>query len=292
MKITIVIPNWNGKELLKNCLSSLKIQSFKDFEILVVDNGSTDGSVKFIKKTYPRVRIIRFNRNYGFAQAINEGIKKSRSKYIALLNNDAEVHKNYLKNLVEILDKKPDICAVTPLIVKFSNPNIVESAGDIVNVLGQVFHRGYGEPTSKWNIPGRVFLISAGAGLYQRKTFEKIGFFNEGFFAYGEDSDWCLRAQFAGVEFWYEPTAIVYHRHKATSLKILHYLEYLQFRNAYLFILRCFPLKTMLKRGRLFGIVLTNINTFFYLLFRGFILEAIRAELWLIFNLPCILREN
>jgi len=286
--VSVVIPNYNGRELINICLASLYKQGVAPDEIIVVDNGSNDGSRELIKRKYSEVRIISFSKNQGFSKAVNVGVKKARYDKIFILNNDTELARDCLEYLLEDLKKKPNISAIVPRILLPDKK--IDSAGGFINELGQAFHRREKEISK--NRFEEVFLITGAAVLCRRNIFEKVGFFEEKFFAYGEDVDWSFRAQLKGCEFKCDHRAIVYHRHKATSLREPRYLEYLQFRNAYLFILRCLPFKTMLKRGRLFGIILTNINTFFYLLLQGFISEAVKAELWLFFNLPWIFRER
>lgn len=286
--VTVVIPNYNGRELVDGCLASLYKQKVRPNEIIVVDNGSKDGSKKLIERKYPSVQIISLPKNQGFSKAVNIGIKNADFDKLFILNNDTKVKSSCLKFLLEHLRKRPRLCVVVPKIL-LSNGKI-DSVGSFINELGQAFHRREKE-IGKTQFE-EVFLVTGAAVLCRKNIFEKVGFFEEKFFAYGEDVDWSFRAQLKGCKFLCDHRAIVYHRHKGTSSKEPRHLEYLQFRNAYLFILRCLPFITILKRGRLFGIVFTNINTFFHLLFRGFLLEAARAELWLVFNLPWIFRER
>lgn len=286
--ISVVIPNYNGRKLIKACLDSLSKQEVIPAEIIVVDNGSKDGSKKFIKTKYPEVRLISFSKNQGFSKAINVGIKNASFDKVFILNNDTKLTPGCLKFLLNDLNKDSELCAIVPKIL-LSNGNI-DSIGGYINELGQAFNRQEIKPKKKQL--EEVFLITGAAVLCRKSTFGKIGLFEEKFFAYGEDVDWSFRAQLKGCKFLCDHRAIVYHKHKATGSRKPHYLEYLQFRNAYLFILRCFPLGTMFKRGRFLGIIFTNINTFFYLLLRGFMLEAVKAELWLVFNLHWIIKER
>jgi GT2 family glycosyltransferase len=293
IKLSVIIPNWNGKILLQDCLRSLARQSFKDFEIIVVDNGSTDGSIEFLQSKYPYVKIIKFGENLGFAKAVNKGIKTSKSKYILLLNNDTKVNRHCLKLLVDMLERRRDICAVVPKVVWFFDSSIIDSAGDVMNTVGQAFHRGWREKSSKWNIPEEVFLCTAGASLYRKKAFSKIGLFDESFFIYGEDVDWCLRAQLAGCKFWYEPKAIVYHYHKATTGEHMpRFFEYLHFRNMALTIIKNFPWQLFLKRWRIITIPLVHFNTILYMAFHGLWKEALLADFWIITHLPQILKKR
>lgn len=286
-KLTVVIPTYNGRELVDSCLISLYKQEVIPGEIIIVDNNSNDKTKDLIREKYPKVRLIPFSLNQGFARAVNAGIKDAKYNKVFILNNDTILEKKCLKYLLESLEKDSGLSAAVPLI--FLPNGKIDSSGTFINELGQAFHdrKRVGKAQKK-----KVFLITGAAVLIRKNIFEKTGLFEEKFFAYGEDVDWSFRAQLAGCRFICDQRAVVYHKHKATSSKNPHFLEYLQFRNAYLFIMRCFPLKTLLRKGRFFGMFLTNVNTFFYLLFKGFILEAIKAELWLLFNLPWILRER
>ncbi|HUW21965.1 MAG TPA: glycosyltransferase family 2 protein [Candidatus Bathyarchaeia archaeon] len=290
--VTVIIPNWNGEQLLDNCLKSLMDQWFQDFNIIVVDNGSIDGSLRLINSRYPTVRTIVNRNNLGFAKAVNQGISVSRSKYIILLNNDTVVEKNFIQTLVESIRRSNKICAVAAKILNYNNPNIIDSAGDVINSVGQAFHRGNGDDTSKWNIREKVFLITACASIYKANCFKKIGLFDEDFFAYGEDVDWCLRAQLIGCEFWFEPKAIVFHHNKATSKRISRSVEYLQFRNMTFSIIKNFPIGLLLKRWRFITIPMVHLNTLLYMSMRGFWKEAFMADIWLLKNAKKIIAKR
>ncbi len=112
MTVSIIIPNWNGKDLLADCLGSLNKQTFKDFEIILVDNGSSDDSIEYISNHFPKTKVIKLDKNYGFAKAINSGVKNSMAKYVVFLNNDTEVDKSWLENLVKCAEKHKDTISV------------------------------------------------------------------------------------------------------------------------------------------------------------------------------------
>ena len=131
MKVSVIIPSWNGKELLAVSLRSLAKQTFKDFEVIVVDNGSTDETVSFTKNQFPKIKVVQLAKNYGFAKAVNEGIKQSRSKYLFLLNNDTRVDRNCLKYLVEAADKQRGYGMVAAKMLNFNNPRVIDGAGDL-----------------------------------------------------------------------------------------------------------------------------------------------------------------
>lgn len=292
MKLTVVVITWNKKDLLRNCLKSLDRQTYKNFQIIVVDNGSKDKTLEFIRKYYPKVRTISLKRNLGFSIAANEGIKASNSEYIILLNNDTVVDKNFVKYLFESLDNNRKYCGCTAKIIDYSNKNILASAGDMMNDVGQSFSRGLGDRIDKFNEAEEVFFITGGASIFRKKVFEEIGFFDEDYFIYGEDSDWCFRAQLFGYKFYFEPKAVVYHHCKASSKIFSKTIDYFHFRNMTLTILKNFPLRLFLKRWRFITIPLVHLNTFFYMMIKGNLKEAIRADFWIITHLVQIMKKR
>lgn len=293
VKASVIIPNWNGEKLLKICLPSLKKQTFKQFEVIVVDNGSTDGSVDYIKKYFPEVKLIELKSNSGFAAAVNLGIKICVGEYIILINNDTEVEKDCLKFLVKAADSKKDIGMIAAKMLKFDNPKIIDSAGDWIDKVGHANNTGQGrEDGPEFNKPGYSFLVTGGGGLFKREVFETIGFFDENYFAYMEDVDFCLRAQMKGFKGWYEPRAVIRHIHKATSNRNVPFTEYLQFRNMTQTIIKDFPSKLLFKNFNLLMIILVNLNTILYFFKQGLWKEALKAETYIIYHLPRLLKER
>ena len=293
VKLSVIIPNWNGKHLLKICLPSLKKQTFKDFEVVIVDNGSKDGSIEYIEKYFPAVKLVKLENNIGFAPAVNLGLKICVGEMMVLLNNDTEVDKNCLKNLVTAAEKKKDIGFIAAKILNFNNRKLIDSAGDYIDAVGHADNFGRGEKDSeKFNSSGPLFLATAGGSLFKREVFEKIGFFDHEYFAYMEDVDFCLRAQLAGIKGWYEPKAVIYHIHKATSSKNPGFTEYLQYRNMTLTILKNFPKELFLKDLNWLKAILVNINTIRYLASIGYFKEAIKAEWYVLKNLGNVLKKR
>lgn len=291
MVASVIIPNWNGKHLLKTCLSSLQKQSFKDLEVIVVDNGSSDGSIDYIKKYFPDVKLVQLDKNHGFAYAINRGIEKSKSKYIVLINNDTETDKNCIQNLINAANDKKDVGFIAAKMLQFHNRGTIDSAGDYIDNVGHANNIGLGQKDGpEFEIAGPVFLVTGGGGLFSREVFDKVGIFDEDYFAYFEDVDLCLRAQMQGFKGWYEPKAVIYHIHKATSSKNKAFLEYLQFRNMMQTIIKDFPAK-LLKNNWLM-IVLVNLNTVRYLATRGHIWQALKAEGWILLHLLKLLQKR
>lgn len=217
MKVTVIIPNYNGIEYLKECLKSLENQSFKDFSVLIVDNCSTDGSIEYVKEKYPDIRLLEMDKNYGFSVAVNRGIRESRTPYVILLNNDTVVHKDYIKELYSHISSSPKIFSVSSKMISYHNREMMDDAGDMYSVIGWAFQRGIAQPVEDYDKPCRVFSACAGAAIYRREVFKKIGLFDEMHFAYLEDIDVGYRARIEGYYNEYCPTALVYHIGSATS---------------------------------------------------------------------------
>lgn len=290
---SVIIPNWNGKDLLENCLSSLYRQSFKDFEIILIDNGSSDESLKYVVEHYPQVRIIKLNRNYGFARAINEGVKNSLSEYVVFLNNDTSVNKDWLKNLIQCADLHPEVISVNPKLLNFQSKKIIDGVGILINEVGQAKSIGWQEEDlGQYNKEQYIFGATGGASLFRRLDFIKVGMFDEKYFMYSEEVDFAFRAQFLGFKSIYCPKAFVYHKHKSTAKKTPQHIEYWQFKNMTQTIIKDFPTVIILKKWRWLKIILVHLNTIFYQLKNGFWWPPFMADLWIFFHLIQLLRER
>jgi GT2 family glycosyltransferase len=232
-EVSVVIPNWNGKDSLKACLDSLLIQSLKP-TIIVVENGSTDGSNKFLADTYPDIVVLEQQRNLGFAGGVNVGIRyaiENNHQFVALFNNDAVADKAWLKNLhQELLDNSHSGIA-TCKFMDIENKHI-DSTGDLYTIWGLPYPRGRGEEVSnQYDEQTDIFAASGGASLYRVKMLQEIGLFDEDFFAYYEDVDLSFRAQLAGWKISYVPSSIAYHQIGATSSKIKGFTTYQTMKN-------------------------------------------------------------
>ena len=254
-KVSVIIVNYNGKNLVRGCLEALKKQSLADFETVIVDNASLDGSVYEIKKILEgtsiasRVTVIPVDRNLGFAGGNIEGLKYAQGEYIALLNNDTEPDERWLEELVKAMDANPaiGICA-SKMIMHGSD--IIDSAGVVFSTALKGFGAGEGRKSFLYNERRYVFGACGGAALYRRKMVEEIGFFDEDFFLIHEDIDLNFRAQLNGWKTLYVPTAIVYHRVRSSIVHMsdmavyytLRNSEFVRMKNIPLTIFtRCFP---------------------------------------------------
>ena len=215
MKVTVIIPNYNGLKFMEPCFAALKEQTFKDYALLVVDNGSTDGSVEWLKEH--QVPSIFLPENTGFSGAVNVGIRAAKTPYVILLNNDTEPQPMYIEELVRTIERSEKIFSVSSRMIQLYQKDKMDDAGDMYTVLGWAFQRGVGRPVKRYGRPCRVFSACAGAAIYRRKVFEEIGLFDELHFAYLEDLDIGYRARLAGYDNVYCPGAVVYHVGSGTS---------------------------------------------------------------------------
>lgn len=291
--VSVIIPNWNGKALLKDCLRSLAKQSFKNFEIILVDNGSEDNSVEYVKRFFPKVQIIKLSKNYGFARAINEGVKASNAEYVVFLNNDTSADKNWLLELVKCVDSHPKVISVNSKLLNFYDRKKIDGVGIEINEVGQAKSIGWNAiDQGQFEKEDYIFGATGGASLFRRADFIKVGMFDESYFMYSEEVDFAFRAQFLGYESIYCPKAVVYHKHKATAKKLLHHVEYWQFRNMKQTIIKDFPTGILLKKWRWIKIILVHLNTIFYQLKNGYLWPPMLAQIWLLINMPKLLWQR
>jgi GT2 family glycosyltransferase len=241
-RVTVVIPNWNGKRFLSTCLASLRRQSFEDFETILVDNGSTDDSVAFVSGNFPEVRVLPLSENGGFSVAANAGIKGSRTEYVALLNNDTEADPDWLGALIRAADSYPEAGSFASKLVDFNDRRILDGAGDVLRRSGLPYRLGHGEPDrGQYAETAFVFGACAGAALYRRSMLDEIGLFDEDFFANCEDGDLSFRAQLAGYRSLYVPESVVYHMGSATFGKRSPTVTRLGTRNSLCMLVKNLP---------------------------------------------------
>jgi GT2 family glycosyltransferase len=216
-RVTVVVPNWNGERFLLTCLGSLRRQSFTDFETILVDNGSTDGSVAFAGRNFPEVRVLPLPENRGFSAAVNVGIRSSDAEYVALLNNDTETDPRWLEALVEGASAYSEAGFFASKLVDFDDRRVLDGAGDVLRRSGLPYRLGHGEPDrGQYDGVTYVFGACAGAAMYRRSMLEDVGLFDEDFFANCEDGDLSFRAQLAGYRCLFVPGSVVYHMGSAT----------------------------------------------------------------------------
>ncbi len=217
MKVTVVIPNYNGQKFIKPCLDSLRLQNYKDFEVLVIDNASSDGSYEYIKDNYKEVKLVRLKQNYGFSAAVNKGISMSGTPYVILLNNDTESDPDFVGELVKAIEQSDDIFSVSSKMINYNDRTLMDDAGDLYSIMGWGFQQGVGQNTQNYTKDREVFSACAGAAIYRKSIFDKIGMFDLKHFAYLEDMDVGYRARIHGYRNTFCASALVYHVGSGTS---------------------------------------------------------------------------
>lgn len=214
IRSTVVIPNYNGMQYIEDCLASLEGEPAV---VILVDNGSTDGSRELVEDKFPDVRIIALEQNQGFCRAVNLGVEASETTYVILLNNDTRVEKGFVRALERALERDKRICAGSAQMVNLRHPEQIDDAGDYYCALGWAFAAGKDKPREGYRRPREIFSACGGACIYRREVYLQIGMLDENHFAYLEDVDLGYRARLFGYRSLYVPEAVVYHAGSASS---------------------------------------------------------------------------
>lgn len=255
--VSIIIPNWNGRHHLQACLSSLRYQTFTDFEVILVDNNSNDGSQEFVNDNFPEVRLIALDRNLGFTGGCNAGYEAANGEYIILLNNDTETEPGWLAALVDAFDRYPEAGILASKIMLFDRRDHFHSAGDYYEVDGIPGNRGvWQSDQGQFDQEQEVFSACGAAAAYRRTLLEDIGFLDDDFFFSCEDVDMGWRAHLAGWRVIYIPTAVIYHKLKATGGSVTG--SYYDGRNFLYLIWKNYP--SSLLRRHIFRILWAQIG--------------------------------
>jgi GT2 family glycosyltransferase len=264
-RISIIVVNWNGKALLSDCLGPLLRQQGAACELILVDNGSSDGSVDWVREKFPHIQIVQLSSNQGFTGGNLAGLEAARGEFIALLNNDTRADERCLSELLlpMIRDSRIGISAAKLLL---DGTEVINSAGIGLTTAAVGFDRGYGEDRCLYDIPEHVFGACAAGVLYRRAMLEEIGFLDNDFFLYGEDVDLSFRAQIAGWKCVYVPTALVYHKLNTTARKLSDVHVYYHTRNLEFIWLKNMPTKLMVRY--LHHKMLQEVGAFCYLCLR------------------------
>ncbi len=292
-QIDVIIPNWNGQQWLGSCLESLQNQTFRDFQIIVVDNGSSDGSAEFVRTNFPDVQLIALPTNTGFTGGINAGIRAGSAKYVCWFNNDAEAAPDFLAQLLEALQvREADGFGMAAARVSFyAQSDVINSAGGFVGPDGVGRDRGYRQTDGPaFDQAGEIFGPAGVAALYRREIFDKIGLLDDDFFLYSEEIDFNYRAQLAGYRCWYAPTARVLHRGSATTRRISTKATRLASRNGLLSIIKNIPSPLIFKL--LPWIMVGQLYQLFLFARQGNFVPALQGKLDVIKLLPATLAKR
>jgi len=239
--ITVVVVTLNNLHLLRNCLNSIYAQDYGAIEIVVVDNGSDEDVRGMLTKQFPEVRMVRLDKNYGFAGGNNRGIEVAQGKYIALINNDAVASPQWISSLVATAESDSTIGAAASIIIDGNQPEVLDSCGVGIALDGMSRQAMRGMPAPRWTQPREVLVFSGCACLLRMEALNEVGFFDEDFFAYCEDTDLGLRVRRAGWKIVVAPEAYAHHHYSLTggkySLQKVYWVE----RNHFWVAIKNFP---------------------------------------------------
>jgi len=247
--LSIIIPHFNGKHHLDDCFQSLRAQSFTDFEIILADNGSTDGTQAYVRQHYSEVRLLELGENRGFTGACNAGYAAAAGDIIILLNNDTAADPNWLREIDAAFALHPGAGAVASKMLLFDRRDHLHTAGDFYRVDGIPGNRGvWQKDVGQYNQVETVFGACGGSSAYRRAMLEEIGFLDGDFFFSCEDVDLAWRANLAGWRVLYVPTAVVYHKLKATGGSVVG--SYYDGRNFLYLIWKNYPTSLLRQHWR------------------------------------------
>jgi GT2 family glycosyltransferase len=245
--VTVIVLNWNGADLLGDCLGSVNNQDFRDFEAIVVDNGSMDGSAELVERDFPAFRLIRLPENTGFCHGNNVGMRAATGELIVLLNNDAELAPDFLTRLVDAAGMEPDVGMFATRILMHDRRNVFDSTGLLVYPDGICRSRGWLEKdVGQYDAADEVLGPNGCAAAYRRAMIDDVGLFDERYFAYLEDLDLAFRGQLRGWRCRYVPDAVCYHKKSITSGYHSAFKAFLVERNRIWNAIKLFPLRLLL----------------------------------------------
>lgn len=251
LTVSVVVPNWNGRKYLPVILKSLQRQTLRDFEIIITDNGSTDDSVAYLRKHWPEATLIEIGKNTGFTGGSNRGIEAATGEFVALLNNDLELKRDWLKVAVETLRRYPKAGSTGGKLLNYYKRNIFDGTGEIVSWYGEFLKRGtLAKDTGQYDRAEWVFGVNAAAIMYRKRMLDEIGLFDELLFTVAEDTDLDFRAQLAGYTARYEPRLMAYHMVSSTGkTNPGTFFQYYVHRNRCLVILKDYPLRQLFTKA-------------------------------------------
>lgn len=297
--VTIIIVNWNGKAVLRRCLASLAKQTYRRTEIIVFDNHSTDGSAGVVRKSFPMVNVIAHTENAGFAAGNNMAVKHARGEYVLLLNSDTIVTDDFLQPLVSVLETDPDAAVVQPLLLYKGNPlysdGSINSAGTFFTPTGFLYYPFYAKPAKRLKLKQMNMFSANGACMLVRKSvIDEIGLFDDDFFAYYEETDFCHRVLLTGGSIVFEPRSIVYHQGSATSGSLPgSFVLFHSYKNRINSFLKNLGVTRLIMTFSIHALAIISLAMYYAL--RGRITAAwaiMRAVLWNIVKLPITIRKR
>ncbi len=290
-KISVIVVNWNGLEFLEACLSSLRKQTLRDFETILVDNGSTDGSVKYVRENFPEVRLMELNQNLGFAGGNNAGYQAASGEWIVLLNNDTQADAKWLEEINKAAEGNPGAGAIASKMLYFDQRNRIDNCGFSVTRAGTTIDLGRDEADGlAWSKSRKVFGPCGGAAAYRREMLRSVGFLDTELFIVYEDVDLAFRMQLNGYACVLAPQAIVYHRYRRTLGRNPARQVYFSQRNIELVYFKNMPVALMLRY--LPARMLYQAGSALYFFRQGAGIAFVKAKLAALWHLPSILRKR
>lgn len=294
--VSLIVLNYNGEAVILDCLRAIDAQTFKDFELIIVDNNSNDSSIDLIegfkRHSTLRLKTDYLKENVGFSGGNLEGLKYAGGQYIALLNNDTEVDKYWLEELVKAMDEHPEVGICASKMIVYGR-DVIDSAGDGYTISLKGFKRGEGESIERLRLNQQeyVFGACAGAALYRRYMLNEIGFLDKDFFLIDEDTDLNFRAQLSGWKVLYVPTAIVYHKVRSSIGHMSDMAVYYGLRNSEFVKIKNVPLSVFLKCLPEF--IIGTITEFIYFIIKHRRLRLyFKAKMDVLQMLPKMLRKR
>lgn len=249
-RASIIIPHYNGKHHLETCFTALRRQTCADFEVLLVDNGSTDGTQAYTQAAFPEVRLLELGKNYGFTGACNAGFAAATSPILILLNNDTEADPHWLANILDAFERHPEVGSIASRMMLFDRRDHFHTAGDFVRLDGTPGNRGvWQKDEGQYDREEYVFSACGGAAAYRREVLEQVGTLDDRYFFSCEDVDLGWRINLAGWRVLYVPAAIVYHKLKATGGNVTG--SYYDGRNFIYLIIKNMPSSLLRRHMRL-----------------------------------------
>ncbi|MCL5432854.1 MAG: glycosyltransferase family 2 protein [Patescibacteria group bacterium] len=296
-KVSVIIVNWNNINNLKECLYSLKKIKYKNIEIIIVDNGSKDGTLEYLakeKKSNGNLIVIRNKKNLGFAEGNNIGYSLSTGEYILFLNNDTIVDDNFLGPLVEKLHN-PSIGGVQPKILSYPRKDIIDSIGSYLLNSGFLYHFGHNKPDAKkYNRGAEIFSMKGACMLLKKDVIEKVGLFDKNYFAYFEETDLCHRVWLSGSKIYYVSHSVIYHKGGETAKELdVSFIQFHSYKNRIWTYLKNLEIKTIIKIIPV-HILFCEVITILYIFTLKFSLAFAvqKAIVWNLFNIDRLLIER
>jgi len=291
VKISAIVLNWNGRQFLPECLDSLAAQTLRDFEVVLVDNGSADGSTQLVLDNYPWVNLVELPENIGFAAGNNRGLEVAAGEFIVALNNDTRVEPNFLAELLVAAQASPQAGMVAAKMLNYFEPGRIDAVALKIGVNGLGYNIGYGErDAGQYDGNTKAFGPCGGAALYRRAMIGEVGFFDPDFFAYYEDFDLAWRGRLAGWGCVSAPRAVVYHVHSATSGEWSPFKVYHTHRNKWYVITKNWPAALLARH--LPALLMADLASLCLAVLKARGWAAIRARLDFLLNLRSLLRKR